>query len=213
MPPAHATNRCHTSTRASFRRGTADRTRCPDRSGRARCARCRCACSPRAGVARAPAAAPGGSAASRAHARRSRAGTSRTTPTTSSLNHSPATNDSPAPISPRSTSRRNNRSSCTRTRGPRSAAEPYELAGRQLETECIGVPARAQPCECGAAQQRARRRRQTRHRDHQWMSDVAVHPALRRYYERPRHAVRRDLARAADGRRAAGGTARPRAAA
>ena len=166
--------------RACRRRGTAGRTRCRDRSARGCCARCRRACSRRGGGA-----ASAGSCARRVSgdskpARAGRAQEQRaSTPTRSSLDHSPATNDSPAPISPRSSRRRNSRSSWTRTRasGAARVAEPDALARRQLEIE-RGRRASARAAGASAARRSSapRRRHQPRQRDDQWMSDVRRHP-------------------------------------
>ena len=100
-----------TSTTSSPDRGTAGTAHYRGRSARGCCAGCRRACSPSRGGGPATAAAPSrvsGDSMPWPPVARS---TSRSTPTRSSLDHSPATNDSPPPISPRSTRRRNARSS------------------------------------------------------------------------------------------------------
>ena len=137
----------------------------------------------------------------------------RSVPTRSSLDHSPATNDSPAPISPRSSMRRNRPIVVDRrARGrKRTGAELDALARRQHELEARPAPARAQPVERGPSQHLSRRRHQPRQRDDQRMCELG-HPRARYPGNGDTRAYEPRL-RSADDPRAAARTARPRAAA
>ncbi len=177
--PRRAAASKRTSMRASLRRGRSGRSRCRGRSARGCCAGCRRRCWRRDGAAQSAGIRMRRvSGDSRPRARDARRNTRRR-PTRSSLDHSPATNDSPAPSSPRSRMRRNSRSSWIRAEASARPGPPSRTHcpdGSSRSTRPAAQP-RAQVGERQPAKRSGGRRRQPRHGRDQRMCNVPASTA------------------------------------